>query len=397
MTTRRKLGRLAGCLLAATASVALVLQRTDAAAGTGAEADALVAKLAAVGKDGAGNAEAATAWKAVVRQGTSALPALFAGLDKADARGANWIRTAVEAIADGELTAGRTLPVDVLTAHAADRKRGGPGRKLAFEWLRRVDAAGAAKLLPGFADDPAPEMRREGVALLITDATAAAKADPAKGLAVWAGVLVAARDTDQIETAARELEKLGVRVDTGRQLGCLRRWFVLGPLDGPGTTGFGTEYDLDAVKTAVDFEKGFKGKAGAEITWKEVTTGAPDAAVDLNKVLGKHKGAVAYVVAPVMSDAERDVVIKLGSPNAVRVRLNGVELFAFEEYHHGAGPDQYVCRGKLKAGRNDIVVKVCQNEQTEFWAQEWTVQLRVLDATATPVPLKPWVPEKKRN
>jgi hypothetical protein len=41
--------------------------------------------------------------------------------------------------------------------------------------------------------------------------------------------------------------------------------------------------------------------------------------------------------------------------------------------------DQYVARGRLKQGRNRILLKICQNEQTEDWAQVWAFQFRVCD------------------
>jgi hypothetical protein len=47
--------------------------------------------------------------------------------------------------------------------------------------------------------------------------------------------------------------------------------------------------------------------------------------------------------------------------------------------------DQYRMRGQLKAGKNTILIKLCQNEQTEEWAQRWQFQLRVCDATGTAV------------
>jgi hypothetical protein len=47
--------------------------------------------------------------------------------------------------------------------------------------------------------------------------------------------------------------------------------------------------------------------------------------------------------------------------------------------------DQYVAHGKLKQGTNQILVKVCQNEQEESWAQRWQFQLRVCDELGTAV------------
>jgi hypothetical protein len=33
----------------------------------------------------------------------------------------------------------------------------------------------------------------------------------------------------------------------------------------------------------------------------------------------------------------------------------------------------------LKKGTNKILVKTCQNEQTESWAQDWKLQIRITD------------------
>jgi len=45
-------------------------------------------------------------------------------------------------------------------------------------------------------------------------------------------------------------------------------------------------------------------------------------------------------------------------------------------------------KGTLKQGRNEIVVKVCQNEQKEDWAQTWGFQVRLSDAIGGAIPFK---------
>ena len=37
--------------------------------------------------------------------------------------------------------------------------------------------------------------------------------------------------------------------------------------------------------------------------------------------------------------------------------------------------DQHIGTGTLKKGKNEVLIKVCQNEQTEQWAQLWTFQV----------------------
>ena len=81
------------------------------------------------------------------------------------------------------------------------------------------------------------------------------------------------------------------------------------------------------------------------------------------------------------SEAERPVEIRAGSNNAVRIWVNGKEIYFREEYHHGMadGPARRQ-DARCKAGRNEILIKVCQNEQTDSWAEQWSFQLRICDA-----------------
>jgi hypothetical protein len=75
----------------------------------------------------------------------------------------------------------------------------------------------------------------------------------------------------------------------------------------------------------------------------------------------------------------RTVYLRAGCINALKVFVNGKEVFAREEYHHGTKIDQYAVRVPLLKGKNEILVKVCQNEQNEPWAQKWAFQLRICD------------------
>ena len=116
------------------------------------------------------------------------------------------------------------------------------------------------------------------------------------------------------------------------------------------------------------------------------TTKDPDGLVDLKKALGPLKGTVGYAAAFVDSPSDRLVELRAGCINGLKIFLNGKEVFAREEYHHGMSVDQYAARGTLKKGRNVILLKVCQNEQEENWAQEWRFQLRLCDPVGAAVP-----------
>jgi hypothetical protein len=61
-------------------------------------------------------------------------------------------------------------------------------------------------------------------------------------------------------------------------------------------------------------------------------------------------------------------------------------VLAEEVYHTGTDMDQYAGKARLQPGKNVILVKICQNEQTEDWAQLWQFQLRVCDQIGTAIP-----------
>ena len=335
--------------------------------------------LLAVGREGAGQKEAAAAWKKLVATGPAALVPTLKAFDGASPAATNWLRTAVSAIADAETTAGRKLPADVLTGFVTDGTNTPTARRLAFELLVATDKPASDKLLPGFLDDVSPELRRDAV----TQKLAALGDKPAKEAV--AALFAKARDKDQVEELAKKLEPLGEKPDLPRHFGYVTEWTLIGPFDGPKASGYAGKYGPDA---GFDPAATFPGKGG-EVAWKPAQSPDKYGEIDLTRVLGKHKDAVAYAAAVLVAAAETPCEIRLNSPNALRVVLNGVELFAQEEYHHGADHDQYVARGGvLKPGENVLVVKVCQNDQKEPWAQAWSFAARVCDRTGGRLPVK---------
>ncbi len=369
-------GRLAGALLLALAATPFAVA---------ADAGPLVTRIKAVGAEGAGNPEAARAWGELVALGPDALPDLLAGFDGASDSAANWLRAAVDAVAERETQAGRPLPVDQLLAFLKDTKHAPAARRLAYEWLTRLDPATPGRLLPGMLNDPSVELRRDAVALVLKDAQSRlTKADKEGARTAFRKALTGARDPDQVEAVAKALKELGDTVDVSAHFGFLRTWQLIGPFDSTGSKGyaavFGPEKTVDLSATLV-------GKGGKEVRWTAYTTSDPYGNVDLNKAIAKHMGAVAYAYAVVESPAERAVEVRTATKNAVKVFVNGRLVFAKEEYHHGKFLDQHVARVTLKKGRNTILLKVCQNEQTDAWAQEWDFQVRICDAVGGAVPL----------
>ncbi len=352
-------------------------------------ADALLERLRSVGREGAGNAEAAAAWKEVSARGPEALPEVLAAMDGAGPVASNWLRTVADAIAERAVAAHKPLPAARLERFLKDTDHAPAARRIAYEWLVRVDDSTPRRLLPGLLHDPSPELRRDAVAAAIEVArrleglARTAELSKADLIAAWREALSGACDKDQVDEIVKQLEALGVKVDLAAHFGFVRRWHLAAPFDNPKGGSFDTVYPPEK---GVDLSAVHKGKKGVEVRWKEYTTTDPYGQVDLNKAIGKEKGAIAYAFAVVDSPAERPVEVRVGAINAIKVFLNGKEIFARNESHHGMTFDQYVGKGKLKAGRNELLLKVCQNEQTEEWAQNWAFQARLCDATGVAVP-----------
>ena len=349
------------------------------------ETSNLLARIKAVGKEGTGNVEAAKAWKELVKLGPAVLLDILTGLDDATPTAANWLRAAVEQIRDDAERARKPLPAERLEAFVKQTKHTGHARRLAYELLVRVDATAPSRLLPGMLDDPGAELRRDAVAVLLKDAEALAakKADGATD--ALKKVLKHARDRDQVEAAAKLLKPLGVDVDLTAHYGFITNWLVVGPFDNRKGTGFNNP---QPPQSGIDPKAVYAGKDKEEIRWQPHTVPADKLGlVNFNKIYTEKKGVIAFAYTVVDSPKERPIELRAASNNAVRIYLNGKEVYFREEYHHGMEIDQHVGKGVLKPGRNEILVKVCQNEQTDDWAREWSFQLRVCDAIGGAVPV----------
>lgn len=343
-----------------------------------------LATVRKVGPKGAGHKEALAAVKMLGTAPAAELPAILAAMDGADLLVANWLRGVVETVAQRELDGGGKLPVAALEQFLSQTTHSPRGRRLAYELIAKVDDQAESRLIPGLINDPSLELRRDAVASALRRGeslgteTADAKAGAAKA---FREAFKHARDLDQIKAAAAKLKGLGETVDLPEHFGFIMKWKVVGPFENAGGGGFDVAYPPEReVSLAAEYD-GKKEK----VKWADVSTADDYGVLDLNKLVGPHKGAIAYAYAEFTSPREAAAELRLGSVNANKIWLNGDLLATNAVYHSGSAVDQYVGSGKLKAGKNVILLKIAQNEQTESWAQDWKFQLRVCDAIGTPI------------
>jgi hypothetical protein len=263
-----------------------------------------------------------------------------------------------------------------LESFLTDKRHDQRARRLAFEWIAKADSAAPDRLIPGMLDDPSLELRRDAVARVLKPAEAALEAGHNdQALAGFKQALGSARDLDQVKTITEALKKLGQPVDLPSHFGFVQDWYLVGPFDNLGGKGFDVAYPPEKE---ANFAAGYETPSGT-LSWKREHTSDEYGQMDLNKLVGKHMGAAAYAACEFLSEQPHDVELRLGSENANKIWLNGKLLSSADVYHANGTMDQYVGVGQLKQGRNFILVKICQNEQKEEWAQDWKFQLRVCD------------------
>ena len=346
------------------------------------EVPPLVQTINAVGPKGAGHPAAIAALQQLGQADAAQIPEILAGMNGANRLSANWLRAAVEAIAQRELDRGGRLPQTELEAFLADGTHAPQARSLAYDLILRIDPTAQPRLVPGLLQDPSMELRRQGVAFALTTARKLLDGQAKMpAIEAYRQALSAARDLDQINEAAKRLRELGQAVDVAAHFGFLMRWQLIGPFENTNDSGYDVAYgpERDAEPAAE-----YPGKTG-DVKWIDHTTQDEYGVVDLNAALTKHKGAIAYARTEFVADESRDVEFRVGCINGHKIWLNGELVTANHVYHTGMYIDQYTGQGRLKPGRNVILLKIAQNEQTDSWAQDWKFQLRVCDQYGTAI------------
>lgn len=340
--------------------------------------------MKSVGPEGAGNSEAAAAWATLTKSAdASSLPQLLDALNGASPLATNWLRSAAQVIIESAQATGRDLPVADIGAMLLEPTGGVGGRVMAFEILEQISPDTAAQLVPGFLGDPSRELRRHAVADLIGKAAALQEAAPDTAVLLYRQALGAATDLDQVQPIALALEKNAAPVDLPRHFGFLTHWQVLAPFDNTERSGFAAVFPPE---TGVDLSARYSGKKDGEmISWQPFETPDPYGKVDLNQPFGPLKGVTGYAYTEFESAADRPAELRIGCKNGWKIWFNGELQFGRDEYHRGQRIDQYRLPVQLKAGKNTVLVKLCQDEQTESWTVEWEFQLRVCDSSGVAI------------
>jgi hypothetical protein len=359
------------------------------AAGSAAQAQNLLTAdlvtIKQVGMEATGYDAAMIAAKRVSAQPASNVGEVLASMKDGSPLAKNWLRLIAADVADNG-----SFPQDLLLQFFEDRSQDTEARHAAFQMLVANDPGLKSKLLGGAVDDPSLPVRYAAIEALLKEA-AALKESGEKDAAIKLFRLVVAegRNPDQLQSAAKSLGDFGQKVELADELGLIRRWYVIGTFDNTASANYPTIYPPEQVylkegRLPSDWlaAESVVVKANGDdkaVTTSLVTSDDAMGMVNINPAFSNAKDVIVYCYVEFEVPEGVDAIARLGCITASKVWVNGKLAMANEVYHSGTMIDQYVGDCKLVPGVNSVLIKVCQNAQTEPWAQDWQFQFRLTD------------------
>lgn len=153
-----------------------------------------------------------------------------------------------------------------------------------------------------------------------------------------------------------------------------KQWLILGPFDNAEGIGYNTAY-VQEDATEIDLTDEYDGIDG-KVSWKKPTDDNFNGYIDLGR---NEEWRVSYAWVTLTSPDEREVQFRIGSDDQSKIWLNGKEVYAYPE-PRWPKVDNDTIPVTLKAGKNTILVKICNEEQS------WGFFFRITDADGKPIP-----------
>ena len=153
---------------------------------------------------------------------------------------------------------------------------------------------------------------------------------------------------------------------------------VVGPFDAPQKSGFAKVFEPE-IK--IDLQATYAGKTGLDCKW--IPHHASDILGQLNlvTVYGPTQEAVAYAYSEVDVVEAGPAILCCGADDNCTVWLNGEQVLARDQWLNGIRFDRFVVPVKMKSGRNQLLVKICQGPQHKDpeVQNNWSMHLRLCD------------------
>lgn len=338
------------------------------------EVDERIDVIAAVGRGGSGSPAARDAAQALSARGIEILPRMLQAMDTPNPVAANWYRTVYETIVRRELeNTSPKFPIAELKAYTQKSERGGKPRRLVLRLLDRLEPNYRDEFIPTRLDDP--EFRDDAVAHFLTAGDEAKKAEQAeRATEMYRRAFRGARDPGQIQTAAAKLKSVGQPVSIIDHMGFVIDWYLLGPFDAPGKSGFDKSFPPEAL---VDLNASYEGQRG-KMSWKRHQTTDAMGQLNLATAIAATSEAVGYAYTEIDSPTAQSVQLRCGADDNLTVWVNGEKVLARLQWLNGIRLDRFTAPVQLRRGKNRVLVKICQGPQHKNPAvpNNWSMQLR---------------------
>ncbi|MBI83961.1 MAG: hypothetical protein CMJ81_12245 [Planctomycetaceae bacterium] len=342
--------------------------------------DSLLEIVAQAGPQGANSSSVRAASEELTQHGVEILPQLLTAMDVPNIVAANWYRTVYEQIISREFQKSQPeFPVLLLQQITRDSRWQGRTRRLVVRLVEKLAPGYHRSILPTLLDDP--EFRSEAVDFVMDRGDKALENGNAQSAkAEFQTALQHAREAGQVTGAADRLKALGVEIDIVTRMGIVTRWYLVGPFDAPGKSGFDRSF---SPEQSVDLAASYVGVDGAEIEWNLFATQDRLGQVNLVQAIAPATEAVGYAYAELDSPHEQEVQLRCSADDNLSVWLNGQKILARRQWLNGSRLDRFAAPATFQKGRNRVLVKICQGPQHQnpAVANHWSMQLRFCDET----------------
>lgn len=189
--------------------------------------------------------------------------------------------------------------------------------------------------------------------------------------------MAAINEDYMLASIAHEKTRVGIADRFAVDFGFINRWLLCGPFDNLGMGGHDRVYPPEE---AIDTKAIYEGKDQHPVTWNLNHTPEWQGYVDLVKEFDDTEWTCAYALCWVtLDEGPRDVMLRVGSNDSVKVFLNGREVWS-NKLERAVSVDNDLIPVTLPQGRSTLLVKVGQA------ALNWGFYLRITERNSLEVP-----------
>jgi hypothetical protein len=155
----------------------------------------------------------------------------------------------------------------------------------------------------------------------------------------------------------RLYRNVGLKSATPPKAPKMSKWHHLGPLDNTRGNGFNTAHPAEAK---IDLKAEYIGKNNMKIRWQEGNF-ADGVVNDLLPLYAQKEWVAILLYREIEVEEDTSIPASFGSDDTLTVWLNGQKIISDPSYR-ACAPDQNQATLKLKAGKNQLLIKVCQGD-----------------------------------